>query len=572
MADESGSKFGTYANVFQKPNYMGSTLPYGTTEYASLTSTSAGSWDKKIRSIYTGEQTWAEFYDKPNYAGNVFRLGPNSTLCDLAQQKFDGVEFLNKIASYRMFASRPENWPGSSVADRRELTLSDLQLTSPNGIVKTLAFKAVGMIPTVGGVLESILDIAFPAKKKYDDPWLDLQRWVAKLLTDIVADLAGHIKDNQILGLRELIKECASSPSEQRFQLLYSRVLELQQSFVRPVDAASCLPQITLFGTIALAIHRVACFSYDEIYTATPTDQDRETKRANLIEAIQAFRATLDQGLSTALERRRNLIRIVHHENGLGVFSGYYNVVDDYTHWIEECKYSQHGERDRQRERADLSAGIQGDYASKTFDAEFDLFREIANLWSWYSVAPGQVKPATKPVALQFGMYGGRTTMFDWEQSRNETRKNYFAEMPIVCEPGRRFARIKIFANADVILGIQATFDDGKTRGIGLDSSKSETIDIAEDERITAIFGAWDSSLRNVTVRVEKRDKDGNPATWPRHIGSNCGKWGGISFAMSGPDGGEATLTRIIGQTNKKGEIVAIGTVWTRDRYLPCPA
>ncbi|HUI96770.1 MAG TPA: hypothetical protein VLX44_13515, partial [Xanthobacteraceae bacterium] len=528
-----------------------------------------GSWDKAASSLTTGESAWAELYDQPNFGGKVLRVGPNTTICNLSEVSIDNRNFNKAISSVRLFDARPKDWPGSSVSTRRYFTMSDVRRYSINKNAKSLTESVLGLIPEVGGVLSGIVSALWPFGANRADVWIDMNAWVTKLLEDMMQHVAGQIANNEIAGLANLISQYIASRSERDFQALYSHVLVLESKFTNPVDPPSVLPQITLFGTVALAIYREAYFNYDSIFTSKPSESDKDYRKKKLETAIASLRDSVAKGYRQALDRRLAKIKQRQDKVVWGLFGGSYTAWDDYTHWSKKFSYTD----EHKRRTAEINSRDAFNYArgraEQTFAAEFDTYLEVADLWTYFDRA-GPVSPSKEWRQVTMGMWGG----FFGPVSPNHHGVGV-RDFSGTVGRGGKITSVTLYAEkgGDFVRGLG--FDiDGKPAAVwGKQGKSSIRIDVAANERITGVFGAWGDLVHYVTVRKQAFTGNGEASAWPTETG--MGKDGGRSFSASGPDGADGVLSGLICQLSQQNyhteipEVLAVGTCWSYERTVP---
>jgi hypothetical protein len=564
------SDYGCFVYLYADENYNGDSKKlYGRQDKAAL-----GDWKKRARSLTTGDQTWAELYADDN---RVFLVGPNTTIRDLKDTQVDGKGFEYAASSIRIHDTRPDKWPGSSGDTPRLFTMSDLRRASANRVIKGLAGDILGLVPEVGDVISMVVDVVWPFGPDRNDLWVDLHGWARTQLQDLTSEIKKQEFEDSISGIASLIAMYKDAPNQGKFERLYDLVSSEQPKYLHGATNPDALGYVTLFGTIALAVYRTAYFDYDKIYVE-PTKGDRDVKKDHLEKSIVALRESVSGGYAQARKNRLEKVWISDKKILSGtLFGGSYQAQDEHTHW--------HGyERDfadnRNTSFPEKLAKEDQSYfrktcAGPTLDAEFDVFLEVADLWSYFG-EQGQkdfVVP-TQPKTVALGLWGNIASpnqvlvaypdgSWPMTQPQYDRPSDFAVQVP----PGSMLTGITMTGGKYVdSIAIEIDGKADPKLHWGSDGTTKLTLKLDKARTIQAVFGAWGTLVDHVSFRIAKTKPDGTP-DYPEEVGLGTSK-GGYSFTCSGSDGAGGVLTGFFGQVDTKGKLAGLGCYWTHDRVV----
>jgi hypothetical protein len=559
--------YGTFAYLFDKKNYTGASTRFdGGQSLSRIEAAGSGNWDGRAWSISTGDESWAELFRDHDFRGSVLRLGPNSTIRDLGNFSVDGKSFGAAAQSMRIHASRPKDWPGSATEDRPHYTLSDLRRASINRTVKGLAVSTLGAAPEVGTVLSGILSAIWPFGEDSTAIWAEMHGWVKTVLHGVVKDVGGNVHENMIRGLGNLIVDARAAQTEDSFTTLYGRVRDLEPNFIYPYDPASSLGYATIYGTIALAIYRLAWCGYDQIYTSNPTERDRTQKCDNLNSAITRLRKAVYDGVQMARQRRQEQVWIQHYKKWWSFGgAGSYQVFDDNTGWqSDKWSYNNVNAENTAGGSAERNqAYFRESNSGPTFDATFDVYLEVADLWTYFNLpCDAQFAPQRQRKTVSMGRWGMVAAP---PEGSNYTGKH--RDFSVTTKENSRITRV-VLHNDDKLEGLEVDIDGSRALMAGKESKSRTEIVLAENESIIGVFGAWDERINQVRVRKAAMDASGELLASPTEAGAGQNK-DGKPFSSAGADGAGGALTGWFGQIGEDGKLVGLGCHWTHQRILP---
>jgi hypothetical protein len=386
--------------------------------------------------------------------------------------------------------------------------------------------------------------------------------WMSTVLHEVVAEVTGQISAKQIEGLAKLLFNYIASESEGDFGALYSYTQTLEPFFTKPLKPENNLTYLTMYGTVALAIYRAAYFSYDDIYRAKPSAADKAQKLTNLTDGIKALRDAVASAFAAARQGRLALVVVGHHKTGL--VSGEFVPTDRYTGLNGPTyKYSVLSVKDLTEAAAAKHAEfMKENAAAPTFDAEFDVYLEVADLWSYFAQPADGGKLTTAPKTVSMGMWA-RPTLPIWHGLVPRP-----APFSVNAGPGQALTRVVLHGGKDnrYVDGLEFEID-GKSAGtFGATSKTPLDLKIAANQSIIGVFGASGAKLDRVSLRIETHDAAGDAIAFPEESGLGA-KDGGVTFSAAGPEGGRGAVTGFFGQTD--GGLNALGCYWTRDRVQP---
>ncbi|HEY8696122.1 MAG TPA: hypothetical protein VIM02_00770 [Rhizomicrobium sp.] len=559
--------YGTFVYLFDKKNYTGASTRFdGGQSLSRIEAAGSGNWDGRAWSISTGDESWVELFRDHDFRGSVLRLGPNSTIRDLGNFSVDGKSFGAAAQSMRLHANRPRDWAGSATEDRPHYTLSDLRRASINRTVKDLAVSTLGAAPEVGTVLSGILSAIWPFGEDSTAIWAEMHGWVKTVLHGVVADVTGNIEESLIKGLGNVIADTRASPTEKKFDFLYEEVRRIEALFTNRKDPASSLGYVTIFGTIALAIYRVGYFSYTDIYKSEPSETDYDQKLANLNSGIRHLRKTVYDGVQMARQRRQEQVWIQHYKKWWSFGgAGSYQVFDDNTGWqSDKWSYNNVNAENSAGGSAERNqAYFRDSNSGPTFDATFDVYLEVADLWTYFDCPPdAPFAPQRQRKTVSMGRWGMVAAPPDWASYPGKHR-----DFSVSAKENSRITRV-VLHNDDKLEGIEVDIDGSRALMAGKESKSRTEIVLAENESIVGVFGAWDERINQVRVRKAAIDVSGELLASPTEAGAGQNK-DGKPFSSAGADGAGGALTGWFGQIGEDDKLVGLGCHWTHQRILP---
>src|SRR3569623_388736 len=343
----SETNYGCFVYLYERVNYNGTRVDLrgaqSQASFKTLPTQPNQDWDNRFNALTTGDSTWVELYADPDFKGPVLRFGPNTTIRDLVDFSDGGKKFKNAASSIHIYAERPSKWPGASTQASHGFAMSDLRRASTNRKVRKAALGVIGKIPKAGKVLSAITSIIWPKGPSNAELWDEMHEWMADVLHGVVAEVTGQSNAKQIEGLAKLLANFVASESEADFNALYSYALTLEPYFTKPLKPENNLTYLTMFGTVALAIYRVAYLNSADIYRTPTSDTDKAHKLEHLTTAMQALREAVATGFAAARARRLEMVDLGHESKSAGL-SGEFWAYDKYTDLRgPPCEYITHG-------------------------------------------------------------------------------------------------------------------------------------------------------------------------------------------------------------------------------------
>ncbi len=573
--------YGCFVHLRDQANFNGNDIEIREKQEVSSLDSLTGKWNRRTYSFTTGDSTWAEFYRETGFRGSVLRVGPNTAISALKDFSVDGAPFGGAAQSIRVYDARPAGWTSQTemATDRRRgSVMSDLRRASMNRKVRDLAVSMVGEIPTVGSYLSPLVSFLWPSGPTKSEIMDSIRIWASTLLHDVLENVTTLINANRIATLGRFVVQYQQGPSEANFSALYNVVLQMEADFTNQVNPGDNISALTQYGTVALAVHRLAAFKYDDIYKTGKVAGDKEQKMAHLKAAIGTLRVALNEAYEAALQAR--LKKITWDQPKSGSSSGTYRTRDLYTNYDRDFEYKKGVEKDGAAAHASSAAEHLRRYnAGPTFAAEFDIYREVADLWTYFAEPPKKgFVPPTIRVTSWMGMWGkpimpptqysNSTDAFGVMRPGIETVTGFENRWDKVMQApaGGKLNRIIVHGDKYVV-GIEAEIDNKPTALWGRKDNKKMDVSLGSNQAITGVFGAWGGTVEHLSLRVQSNDSKGEPNAYPTEPGIGY-SGNGNGFAVAGPDGGRGTLTGFFGQTINN-DLQSLGTLWSYDRITP---
>jgi hypothetical protein len=574
--------FGCFVNLTSDCNYSGDSvslrgpLTNGTMKFANFNNLagSGKNWDNKASSLTTGDSTWAELYRGSDYGGAMLRIGPNTAIRDLRDyytgKDGEEVSFEKDLSSMIVHDHCPPDWTGPATEKHRGAILSDLHKASVNRKVKKAVTGVIDLVPTVGGVISGILGVLWPTEIVGAQTMRDMEVWMSDLLQGVVTDVTNHIYANRILGLVALLRQYDSDPTAEKFAAVHDMVVFLEPSFLNPPKGADSSYFITIFGTLALTIYRLDHFCYQAIHGTAPS----EAQKKNTLDKLQGSMAALRDAVKAqyAAARARRLDKVVALQKENWPDPGWWRAQDSYTDWrtpeflYSNFPYTKYYDKSAEAMGKANVPYFQDRYAAPTFDADFDVYLEVADVWTWFDQpdAPGKNLPTARRTVTMGGW--GRP----WTPPTDDKYKGKHKDFSVSIPAGKHLKRVALYGGKFVDgLEIEIEGQLGESWGKVRDKKQSsQVIQLAADQAITGAFGGWGESIDHVSFRVQTSGTDGAPGAWPGEPGLGHSS-GGLPFASSGPDGAGAALSGFFGQVDEDGMLAAVGFYWSYDRIQP---
>lgn len=574
---------GTFVTCWQNTNFRDDQVVF-TADNLDLSKPVAGTTLKPndwAQSISTGPATWAVAYTGANKTGSALYIDPNTCLADLS-----GVGFSKVISCIVITDSRPEGWPGATGQTNlpglwRGSAMSDLGMASVNKRLKKLCVSGAKAIPVAGTYISLLISSLWPAKSVEDDAqmvWAGMQKWVETLVADLAITLADESYQSAISGILAQLQDVQYDLDNNSRTAAASKYEELISSltityipkikYTSDAQAAQCLGYVTVLGTLILMVLRGG-FLYAEL---TPAQADRDLNRQTTTRTIRTLRRTVQGGVSYARGKRQGQITIDHDTT----LNDSWQLLDPYAQSFKGYSLSTTVTDSAEKHPSQAAAADQtfyaDTYAMPTFDALFEPFLQMADLWTYMDQDP----PADGtfaggdpiPTVAKMGPYGGNDVTF-----KGGVNMHHMENLAVPFDHPSTGDRITKLVLHDVY-GLEVTFGSAAPVMIGKCSgaASSLTFDLADSSRaIIGAFGAWDVPLKSLQLRTNY--DTGNGGGMPRydagnHLGGDDGK-GRNPFVGNGPDGGDAILSGVFGYTNDDGDdpMLALGFYWTYDRY-----
>lgn len=550
------------------------------------TTVKAGDW---IRSLSTGPSCWAIAATGVNGTGTLLYLDPNSCIADLADENLLKGTMDRAISSITLSSKRPANWPGATAPATPSLwrgsVLSDLGAASINKKVKSLCVGLVKSVPGAGPFLGLLVSGIWPSGKPSDtEIWAGMEKWVESLVNDIGVQAADNAYKAEMEGLFSDLSQIqydidnkAPELAEHYGNLLHS----ITASYLPKMDntsdllAAQTLTYITVLGTVMIAVLRGSFVYAQEIFGNT---DEVAFNRKQTQAAIATVRKTLSRGIAFARQNRMGKITIESGKNWDHTQT-WYQLSDPYAQTYLGYKVSTDftgtSAADAHGTVAKDQSVYTDQFAGPTFDALFQPFLDIANVWTYFDQDPPADKdwsPPTAPQVVKMGPWGGNDMSLTGVFSPGEV--NHMSGQ-FDWPPSSRIVKLELFD----LTSIRLTTADGAVRHIGPTNGKVvQTFDLSSPDRaIIGAFGAWDTALKSLQFRTNYSTGSGGLDCFDRgnHRGNNDNGDGPYPFASNGSDGGDAILSGLFGYTDENPSdsfaLRAIGFYWTYQTTVARP-
>lgn len=541
-----------------------------------------------IVSLATGHGAWATLYVDPNDRGTALYLEPNTCLSDLADKTVLNGAMYRKISSVKIAGSRPEDWPGATVSNEpglwRGSILSDLGKASINKTLKKLSVSLTKSIPGAGPFISLLLNIVWPSVGPgKDEVWAGMQKWVASLVNDIgikVLENNYAAKADYIRVALEGIQYEIEHGATEELAASYADLISTIQKDLARLDqtsglaAAQTLGYISILGTLMLAVLRGGFVYCEDIFGSTVM---QARYREITTDAIGTLRGVVKRGLEVARTNRMDKLAVAEWRHTV-VGDNHYQLRDPYleTYAGYDSSTSLFGNSDLQAAnipKGDLAFYAEN-YVGPTFEALFEPFAELADLWTWfdqYPMARGELLPEPERRVVKMGAWGGNSMTVTASLSTSQVNQ---IGLPFDLPPreNARITRLELYG----VQGVKVSYDDGTSHKIGRTSTEAgdvQVFDLTDSARaIIGAFGAWDTGLKSIIFRTNYSTDAKGAVRYDtgNHLGGDSGK-GGFRYVSNGSDGGDAILSGLFGFTNDNPSdgypLCGLGFYWTYSRH-----
>ncbi|PHI19143.1 hypothetical protein CEQ90_14630 [Lewinellaceae bacterium SD302] len=227
-----------------------------------------------VKSIITGPRTWLEIYNALDYGGDKTCIGPGLFIED-----FDLFSSSSKRYSIKVYDSEPSGWVNSYEEPSIVIEMMQYSTTSK---IESVVNDLIGMIPEVGDVIDTLMDILWPLGPDGSEVWHDLQYYIASVTQELMDEIAIKDLNNRLAGIHNLLTYIQQlNPSEDRLndmKNLHDTIINERSNFLGGNNRTFPETQIAYqvaFSTIDLFTGWALAYKYEEL-RGEPCPADNE--------------------------------------------------------------------------------------------------------------------------------------------------------------------------------------------------------------------------------------------------------------------------------------------------------